>query len=275
LAGGFVGMTLLVMVGAWRLHEDEIPRVALLTAAFFVASLIHVRVGPTSVHLLLTGLVGVVLGRHAGLAIPVGLFLQAALLQHGGLTSLGINSCIMGLPALAAGQAFQGLERLPWVRQRWFRSSVVAASVFIWLLSVVYAIVLLASNRLTQLSLLDPTEADRFTFHPITLIAAAAAAGLAAWLERRLENAPEFPLGLLVGECTVLLTTLLNGIVLTCGGQDDWPSLVLIVVVPHLVIAVVEGTILGFAVGFLARVKPELLGRGPSKRVECLIESVR
>ena len=51
-------LVLLALFAAWRIREDEIPRVALVTAAFFVASLIHVRVGPTSVHLLLNGLVG-------------------------------------------------------------------------------------------------------------------------------------------------------------------------------------------------------------------------
>src|SRR3954447_5666156 len=49
-----------------RFREEDVARVALLTAAFFVASLVHVRVGPTSVHLLLNGLVGVVLGRRGG-----------------------------------------------------------------------------------------------------------------------------------------------------------------------------------------------------------------
>ena len=42
------------------------------------------------------------------------------------------------------------------------------------------------------------------TFHPLTLAGALLLAVLAAWAERRLENAPEFPLGLLVGEVAVL-----------------------------------------------------------------------
>src|SRR5438132_11685586 len=109
LAGGFVVAALLAVLGAWRIRDEEIPQVALLTAAFFVASLIHVRVGPTSVHLLLNGLVGVVLGWRAGLAIPVGLFLQAALLGHGGMTTIGVNSCVMVLPALLASYLFAGL----------------------------------------------------------------------------------------------------------------------------------------------------------------------
>src|SRR5271166_2019387 len=107
LVGGFVGMAALMFVASRRVRDEEIPRIALLTAAFFVASLIHVRVGPTSVHLLLNGLVGVVLGWRAGLAIPVGLFLQAALLGHGGFWSLGVNACVMTLPALAAGGLFR------------------------------------------------------------------------------------------------------------------------------------------------------------------------
>src|SRR5215470_1715186 len=129
--GGFLVAGLLGLFGAWRIREEEIPQVALLTAAFFVASLIHVRVGPTSVHLLLNGLVGVVLGRRAALAIPLGLFLQAALIGHGGYTTLGVNSCVMTLPALFAGGLYAVLVRLPGVRRRWFRTSLVAVAAFI------------------------------------------------------------------------------------------------------------------------------------------------
>jgi cobalt/nickel transport system permease protein len=273
LLAGFAGAALLACLGAWRLRDEDVPRVALLTAAFFVSSAIHIRVGPTSVHLLLTGLIGVLLGRHAGLAIPVGLFLQAALLQHGGFTTLGINSCIMAVPALAAGHLFHGLQRLPWVRQPWFRAGLVGASFWVWILSVIYTSILLGSNRLSQLSRLDLSEANAVTLHPLTLAAALVLAALAAWAESRLEYAPDFPLGLLVGEFAVLLTVLLNSLVLMFGGQEDWPSLVLIVVVPHLFIAVLEGIVLGFIVGFLAQVKPAMLGGPPREQTECLVES--
>src|SRR5437879_733623 len=80
LAAGFALIGLLALVAAWRIREDEVPRVALLTAAFFVASSIHIRLGPTSVHLLLNGLVGVILGRRAPLAILIGVTLQALLI---------------------------------------------------------------------------------------------------------------------------------------------------------------------------------------------------
>ncbi len=114
LAAGFALSGLLALVAAYRVRDEEIPRIALLSAAFFVASLMHIRLGPTSVHLLLNGLVGVVLGRRAPLAILIGLTLQALLLGHGGFTTIGINACVMTLPALLAAVLFSALRRLPW-----------------------------------------------------------------------------------------------------------------------------------------------------------------
>lgn len=114
LAAGFVVSGLLVLLAAYRVRDEEIPRIALLSAAFFVATLMHLPLGPTRVHLLLNGLVGVVLGRRAPLAIAMGLALQAVLLGHGGLATIGVNACVMTLPALLAAALFAGLRRLPW-----------------------------------------------------------------------------------------------------------------------------------------------------------------
>jgi hypothetical protein len=44
--------------------------------------------------------------------------------------------------------------------------------------------------------------------------------------------------------------------------------------VAHLPIAVIEGIILGFTVGFLARVKPALLGWVTPENAECTVESL-
>jgi cobalt/nickel transport system permease protein len=79
-----------------------VPRAALMTAVFFAASLVHIPVPPASVHLLLPGLMGVILGWYAVPAVMIGLFFQAVMFGHGGLTTLGVNSLILGLPALAA-----------------------------------------------------------------------------------------------------------------------------------------------------------------------------
>lgn len=109
--GGFVGTAVLLTVAAWRVTEDEVPRIGVLTAAFFVASSIHFKLPGTSVHLILNGLVGVMLGRRAPLAITVGLLLQALLLGHGGFTTLGLNACIVGIPAVIAGGVYPLLRR--------------------------------------------------------------------------------------------------------------------------------------------------------------------
>ncbi len=85
----------------------DVPKAALLTAAFFVASWIHIPVPPTSVHLVLNGLLGVILGWYAFPAILIGLIFQAIMFQHGGLTTLGINAAMMGLPALLAFGIFR------------------------------------------------------------------------------------------------------------------------------------------------------------------------
>ncbi|MCB0191947.1 MAG: cobalt transporter CbiM [Anaerolineae bacterium] len=87
--------------------QAGIPKAALLTSAFFVASWIHIPVPPTSVHLILNGLLGTVLGFYAFPAILIGLFFQAIMFQHGGLTTLGVNAAMMGIPALLAYGIFQ------------------------------------------------------------------------------------------------------------------------------------------------------------------------
>jgi cobalt/nickel transport system permease protein len=110
LAGGFLTAAALGAWGAASMRDEETPRVAVFTAAFFCASLVHFPVPPTSVHLLFSGLLGVVLGRRALLAIPVGLGLQAALLGHGGLTTLGVNATMFGLSAMLASAVFRQLN---------------------------------------------------------------------------------------------------------------------------------------------------------------------
>lgn len=87
--------------------NSNIPKASLLTAAFFVASSVYIPIPPTSVHLLLNGLLGVVLGYFAFPAILIGLFFQALVVGHGGWTTLGVNASMMGIPALLAYHIFQ------------------------------------------------------------------------------------------------------------------------------------------------------------------------
>lgn len=108
-AGAAAGVTFLG-IGLKKMEGDQIPRVAVLSAAFFVASLVHVPVGPANIHLVLTGLVGLLLGWSAFPAIVVALALQAVLFGYGGLTTLGINTCVMGIPAVVVHALFYRLS---------------------------------------------------------------------------------------------------------------------------------------------------------------------
>jgi len=95
-----------VAVGLKKIDYEDIPVVAVLSSSFFVASLIHVPVGPSSVHLVLNGLIGVILGWRTFPSILVALSLQALLFQFGGFTVLGVNTFNMAVPALIAYALF-------------------------------------------------------------------------------------------------------------------------------------------------------------------------
>ena len=98
-----------VAVGLKKMDSDKIPQVAVLSSAFFVASLIHVPIGPSSVHLILNGINGLLLGWLCFPSILVALALQAILFQFGGLTVLGINTVNMALPGVICYYLFSRL----------------------------------------------------------------------------------------------------------------------------------------------------------------------
>jgi cobalt/nickel transport system permease protein len=90
----------LLAVAVRRLDDERLPQTAVLSAAFFVASLISIPLGPSSVHLLLNGLMGLLLGWMAVPALFVALLLQAVFFGYGGLVVLGTNTMNLALPAL-------------------------------------------------------------------------------------------------------------------------------------------------------------------------------
>ncbi len=100
LISGMVLATTGAAIGLKKLDYDHIAKAGILSAAFFVASLIHIPIGPSNIHLLLNGIVGLLLGWTAFPAILVALTLQAIIFQFGGITTLGVNTIIMALPAL-------------------------------------------------------------------------------------------------------------------------------------------------------------------------------
>ncbi|MHC6203367.1 cobalt transporter CbiM [Breznakiellaceae bacterium SP9] len=102
IAGGWALGAAGLAVGLKKTQVPQLPKTALLSATLFLASLVHVPVGPSSIHLTLLGLSGWLLGWPTLPALFVALLLQGLLFQFGGLLSLGVNTTIMGAAALSA-----------------------------------------------------------------------------------------------------------------------------------------------------------------------------
>lgn len=106
-------------IGLRKLDYDRIAQAGILAAAFFVASLVHVPIGPTNAHLIMNGLVGLLLGWAAFPVILVALLLQGVFFQYGGITTLGVNCIIMAAPAVAVHYLFG-----PWIsRPGWISTA--------------------------------------------------------------------------------------------------------------------------------------------------------
>ena len=97
---GIIGAGLAVSYGLKKLDNDKIPQAAMLSAVFFIASLITFPVGPSSIHLLFNGLMGLMLGWAAVPAIFIALVLQLMFFGYGGLLVLGVNTFNMAFPAI-------------------------------------------------------------------------------------------------------------------------------------------------------------------------------
>jgi cobalt/nickel transport system permease protein len=93
--------------GLKKTPVEKLPETALVSAALFLASLVHVPLGPSSIHLTLLGLAGIMLKWSALPALFIALFLQGLLFQFGGLLSLGVNTVSMGSAALAGAFVFR------------------------------------------------------------------------------------------------------------------------------------------------------------------------
>ncbi len=117
--GGAVG-ALGVMWGLRRLTPEQLPQTALLSAVFYTAALIHIPIGPTSAHLILNGVIGLLLGIRAFPAIFVALLLQALMFGFGGLLVLPLNTLNLALPAVVCGAIGRwGLRKFPRWRFFW------------------------------------------------------------------------------------------------------------------------------------------------------------
>ncbi len=108
LMGGYALTVIGIYLGIKKADYARLAETAVLAAVFFVASLIHVPLGPGSVHLILNGLLGMLLGWAAFPALFTALLLQAILFRYGGLAVLGVNTFNMAFPALLCYYVLRG-----------------------------------------------------------------------------------------------------------------------------------------------------------------------
>ncbi|MGE3830367.1 MAG: cobalt transporter CbiM [Parvibaculaceae bacterium] len=94
-----------------KIDDNDLPKAAVVAALFFVASLVNIAVGPTTVHLLLSGLMGLVIGWATVPAVFIALVLQAVFFGFGGISTLGVNTMNIALPGVFWAMVFAPLVR--------------------------------------------------------------------------------------------------------------------------------------------------------------------
>lgn len=179
-----------IALGLRQMTMERIPAAGVLSAAFFVASLIHVPIGPSSVHLILNGLAGLVLGWAAFPALFVGLLLQAVFFGFGGFTVLGVNTFNIAMPAVLVGLVFG-----PMIRRGGPRAALwggIGGALAIALTTVFVAFAL----RLSGAQFLPAAQLVFFAHIPVMVVEgllSAAAVGLAIRVKPDLFRAMEVP----------------------------------------------------------------------------------
>ena len=109
LGSGYVLTAAATYISLRNTDYSRLTTTAVLASVFFVSSLIHVPLGPGSVHLILNGLIGLFLGWAVFPALLVALLLQAILFRFGGIAVLGVNTFVMAFPALLCHYAFRSM----------------------------------------------------------------------------------------------------------------------------------------------------------------------
>ena len=168
-----------VAYGLKKMDMESIPKVGVLSSAFFVATLIHVPVGPSSIHLVLNGLMGVMLGWAAFPAIMIALALQAMLFQYGGFTTLGVNTVNMAAPAVICYYLFRGAVRSEGAKMA------AAAGFACGFVSLTLSILgAAASLLLTQKAFLAPVKVVLVAHLPVMIIEGLVTAFVLAFLKK-------------------------------------------------------------------------------------------
>ena len=249
---GYAAAGGLMIYGLRNAKQADMPKAGLLTASFFLASLIRIPMPGTSVHLLLASLNGIALGPLCFPSIFIALLLQAVLLGHGGVSSLGVNMVMMAVPAFFAGIVFrQGLKRkLPgWV----------LFSVLIFAIFTSGSIFLF--DGLREIKLID------FNLNWVYSAVIGLMFGTVALLSAKyvFKVGILFRWGFTTGSMSVLLGALAFYLILSYApladhtSREGFAALARFAFVSHLPVVIVEGLIVAMLIKYLDTVSPQLL----------------
>ena len=185
LVAGWAGSIAGISYGLKKTEPDKIVRTALISSAFFLASLVNVRFGPSSTHLTLIAPMGLILGQAVFPAVFVALLLQALLFHIGGLAVLGANTFAMAFPALMTHNMFGRA-----VREGTGKFRVMVFSFMAGALAVIMgALIAGALLGLTDRNFLGAVKLLVIAHIPLAVIEGAVTLFLVSWLKRVM---PEF-----------------------------------------------------------------------------------
>ncbi len=182
LAVGWAGTIAGVSYGLRKTNTDKIIQTALISSAFFLASLVNIRTGPSSTHLTLLAPMGLILGHAVFPAVFTALLLQALLFHFGGLLVLGVNTFVMGFASLATYLVFGRMIR----KGSWVITLSFMAGAFAVMIAAVIAgmfLMITDSNFAGAVKLLLIAHA------PVAVVEGCVTSFLVMWLKRA---APEF-----------------------------------------------------------------------------------
>ncbi|MBQ9594355.1 MAG: cobalt transporter CbiM [Synergistaceae bacterium] len=185
LITGWAGTCAGLAVGLKKTDMNKITRTALLSSGFFLASLVNIKVGPSSTHLSFLAPMGLILGWGVFPAMFVALLLQALLFHFGGLLVLGANNFIMGVSSLSVYLLFGKL-----IRNSDSKILVMALAFISGALSIILAAFLAGVFlTLSDSNFLTAAKLVVIAHLPLALIEGLVTAFMIGWLKK---SAPEF-----------------------------------------------------------------------------------
>jgi cobalt/nickel transport system permease protein len=177
---GFIITGIILILSVSKIKLEDIPKLSMVTGAMFIASLIHIPIGPSSVHLILASLAGILLGFSAYPAIFIATLFQALFFQHGGISTLGINTLILGLPALAAAGIFwMGVQKTNFKQKYLIFGSIASIITNVLIIVFVSTILIITGQELFNIMLLI-----MISHIPVIIIEASFIGGVAEFLSR-------------------------------------------------------------------------------------------